>query len=118
MATTSMSASLGAQSKKEATPAASDHSKGDASRGKDIYIKNACYQCHGYEGQGGSPSGVRIAPDPLPWEAIAAYIRKPTGQMPPYTSKLLPDKDVEDIYAFLESRAKPADINKIPSFRK
>lgn len=91
--------------------------EGNASRGKELFVKNACYQCHGYEGQGGS-AGARIAPDPLPWQAMAAYIRKPAGAMPPFTSKLLPDKDVQDIYAYLKTVPGPVDLKNIPTFTK
>jgi mono/diheme cytochrome c family protein len=90
---------------------------GGVARGKELYLKNSCYQCHGYEGQGGS-AGARLAPDPIPWQAIAAYIRKPGGQMPPYTSKLLSDSDVQDIYDYLKSRPGPTDIKNIPTFIK
>ena len=95
----------------------SKDTEGNAARGKDLFVKNACYQCHGYLGQG-STSGVRIGPDPLPWQAIAAYIRKPAGQMPPYTSKLLPDQDVQDIHAYLKSVPAPTDVKNIPTFTK
>lgn len=91
---------------------------GNAARGKELFVKNACYQCHGYLGQGGSSSGPRLGPDPLPWQAIAAYIRKPAGAMPPFTSKLLPDSDVQDIYAYLKSVPAPVDIKEIPAFSK
>ena len=100
---------------------------GDAARGKELFFKNGCYECHGYVGQGGSYTGPKIAPDPLPWEAIAAFIRNPPGlnspankdsAMPAYTSKLLPDKDVQDIYAYLKSVPPGADIKNIPTYKK
>jgi len=34
--------------------------------------------------------------------------------MPPYTAKVLSDKDLADIYAFLQSVAKPPDTKSIP----
>lgn len=97
-------------------PAATAEAAGDAARGKAIFEKNGCYECHGYVGQGGTPAGPRIAPDPIPWQAMAAYIRKPAGEMPPFSSKLVPDKDVQDIYAYLKSVPPPADPNRIPTF--
>lgn len=102
---------------KSAAPAAAD-SPGDAARGKAIFEKNGCFYCHGYLGQGGTPAGPRIAPDTLPWQVIAAYIRKPAGEMPPFSSKLVPDKDVQDIYAYLKSVPGPAAPNQIPTFTK
>lgn len=100
---------------------------GNAERGKDLFIKNGCYECHGYDGQGGSYTGPRIAPDPLPWDAIAAFIRNPPGvnspvtkdsAMPPYTSKMVPDKDVQDIHAYLKSIAPGTNMKNIPTYKK
>ena len=91
---------------------------GNAARGKQLFVKDGCYECHGYVAQGGSSFGPRLAPDPLPWQAIAAYIRKPAGSMPPYVSKLVPDQDVRDIYAYLKSIPGPTDLKNIPTFTK
>ena len=82
-------------------------SAGNAENGKQLFMKNGCYQCHGREGQSSAVTGPRIAPDPPPFEVISAYIRKPTGEMPPYTQKVLSDKDLADIYAYLQSRPHP-----------
>ena len=87
---------------------------GNAENGKQLFMKNGCYQCHGREGQGSVVTGPRIAPDPLPFEVISGYIRKPTGEMPPYTEKVLSDKDLADIYAYLQSRKKPPTEKAIP----
>lgn len=100
---------------------------GNAQRGKELFVKNGCYECHGYWGQGGSYSGVRLAPNPLPWQAIAAFIRNPPGlnpaaltdaMMPPYSSKLVPDQDVQDIYAYLKSIPPGTDVKNIPNYKK
>ena len=34
--------------------------------------------------------------------------------MPPYTEKVLPNDDLADIYAYLQSIPKPADYKSIP----
>lgn len=91
----------GQESKTSGAPA------GNAENGKRLFAKDGCYECHGREGQGSIMSGPRIAPDPPPFEVVSTYIRKPKGEMPPYTTKVLPDKDLADIYAFLQSRPKP-----------
>ena len=91
---------------------------GDAKRGRELFVKDACYQCHGYEGQGGSSSGARVGPDPMPPEAMAAVIRKDNGMMPPFSAKLVTDQDVVDIVAFLKTVSKPTDIKNIPTFTK
>lgn len=84
---------------------------GDAvARGKAAFVRVGCYQCHNYAAQGGL-SGPRLAPDPLPTVAIAAYVRHPAGVMPAYSEKVLPDATIADIRAYLVSLPKPpADI--------
>ena len=77
---------------------------GNAENGKKLFVADGCYQCHGYEAQGSSATGPRLGPNPLPYAQLSKYVRAPTGQMPPYTTKVLPDNELADIYAFLRSR--------------
>jgi ubiquinol-cytochrome c reductase cytochrome c subunit len=70
--------------------------------GRKIFEKIGCWECHGHVGQGGS-AGPKLAPDPKPQAVISAYIRKPGGQMPPYTTKVLSEAELGDIYAYLKS---------------
>jgi ubiquinol-cytochrome c reductase cytochrome c subunit len=86
---------------------------GDAEKGKALFVKNGCYQCHNYEGQGGS-AGARLAPNPLPFRGFTAYVRAPKGEMPPYTDKIMSDQDLADVYAFLRSRPRPPALATIP----
>ena len=86
---------------------------GNAANGKKIFAAYGCYQCHGYEGQGGA--GARLAPrPPLPFPAFAAYVRQPKQQMPPYTSKVVTDQELADIYAFLLTVPPPPAVSSIP----
>jgi ubiquinol-cytochrome c reductase cytochrome c subunit len=85
----------------------SDAPAGNAENGKRLFAKDGCYECHGREGQGSTVSGPRIAPDPVPFEVLSSYVRKPTGEMPPYTAKVISDQELVDIYAFLQSRPHP-----------
>ncbi len=87
---------------------------GNAQNGKRIYTNYGCYECHGREGQGSSATGPRLGPRPIPFEAFVSYIRQPAGEMPPYTSKLVSDSELADIYAFLESRPQPPAAKSIP----
>jgi mono/diheme cytochrome c family protein len=89
-----------------AGPAAQGRPSGDAQRGKELFVKTGCYQCHGYEAQGAS-TGPRLGPEPVAVARFVAYVRKPTGEMPPYTAKVLPDAQLADIYAFVSTRPKP-----------
>lgn len=85
---------------------------GDAAHGKALFMADGCYQCHGTVGQGGP--GLKLAPNPLPVVVIAAYIRNPLGEMPPYTSKVVSDADIKDIHAYLASIPKPPRLQDIP----
>jgi ubiquinol-cytochrome c reductase cytochrome c subunit len=87
---------------------------GNADNGKQLFVKNGCYECHGREGQGSSMSGPRIAPDPIPFDVLLNYVRKPKGEMPPYTAKVISDKDLADIYAYLQSRKEPPTAKALP----
>ncbi len=87
---------------------------GNAQRGKQLFQNDGCYQCHGREAQGGQGTGPRLAPRPLAFAALSKYVRQPTGQMPPYTAKILPDQDLADIYAFLRAQPEPPPAKNIP----
>jgi mono/diheme cytochrome c family protein len=88
---------------------------GNAQHGKALFASDGCFQCHGLEGQGATQTGApRIGPPPIPVSAFAAYIRHPTGNMPPYTAKVVPDSDVADLYAFLQSIKTPVPAKDIP----
>jgi ubiquinol-cytochrome c reductase cytochrome c subunit len=91
-----------------------DAPSGNVENGKRIFTRNGCYQCHGREGQGSTMTGPRIAPDPVPFDVLARYVRKPTGEMPPYTAKVMSDQELADIYAFLQSRPHPPSAKNIP----
>jgi cytochrome c553 len=76
---------------------------GNAANGRKLFIGVGCYQCHGYEAQGSTATGPRLGPSPLPYAALSRYVRRPAGQMPPYTQKVVSDANLADIYAFLQS---------------
>lgn len=86
---------------------------GNADTGKALFLKNGCYQCHGTEGQGGA-AGPRLAPDPIPFRAIEAYVRAPRGDMPPYTAKVMSEQQLADIYAYLKARPRPPALENLP----
>ncbi len=77
-----------------------------------MYVSHGCYQCHGYEGQG-SVAGPRLGPRPAPYPYFSSYIRKPALLMPPYTTKVLSDTDIANIYAFLQARAAPPPLDTL-----
>jgi ubiquinol-cytochrome c reductase cytochrome c subunit len=87
---------------------------GNAENGKRLFTQDGCYECHGLQGQGAQATGPRIGPDPVSFQVFTRYIRKPTGEMPPYTEKVVTDKDLADIYAFLKSLPHPPAATTIP----
>ena len=95
--------------KSEAVPA------GNAETGKKIFTKAGCYECHGREGQGAAQaSGPRIGPSQRFIRPFIKYVRQPTGQMPPYTSAVISDQELTDIYAYLQSRPMTTPSKDIP----
>jgi ubiquinol-cytochrome c reductase cytochrome c subunit len=81
--------------------------------GAALYKKKGCYECHVQEAQGG-PQGPRLGPNPIPLPRFTAYVRNPTGEMPPFTERVLTTRELEDIYAFLQSRQQPTPVASLP----
>src|SRR5215831_12129750 len=88
-----------------------------AANGRVMFIKVGCYQCHGYQGQGGA-AGPRIAPEPVPFDGLAAFVRTSSGEMPPYPATLLSDSDLADIYAYLQSIPRPPALADLPLLKQ
>ena len=97
-------------------PAEADASPtGNADKGKRLFTSYGCYECHGLVGQGSTQTGgARIGPPAIPFQAVVAYVRHPSGQMPPYTSAVVSDQDLADIYAYLKSQPQPPSAKDIP----
>jgi len=86
---------------------------GNAENGKRLFAKDGCYGCHGYDGHGGT--GAKLAPKPLPTAAFIAYIRHPgPSGMPIFTSKVISDADLTDIWTYLKSIPDPPAVKDIP----
>lgn len=85
----------------------------DADNGKKLFSKYGCYQCHGTQGQG-TTAGARLAPKPIALAALIAYVRRPAGQMPPYTVKVVSDAELGDIRAYLATIPEPPPAKNIP----
>src|SRR3984885_16234399 len=96
-----------------ATVSAFPQSAGNPQNGNRLFVKDGCYQCHGYDGHGGF--GARLAPGPMPLAALIAYVRRPApGDMPVYTAKVVSDAQLTDIWAFLKSIPAPPAAKDIP----
>lgn len=90
-----------------------DELKGNPENGKKLFAADGCFECHGRQGAGAS-TGPRIGPPAISLAAVLRYVRAPTGQMPPYTTKVVSDQDLTDIYTFLKSFPMPQPAKDIP----
>ena len=86
----------------------------NAANGRRVYTSYGCYQCHGREAQGSSITGPRLGPRPIAFAAFERYVRRPSGQMPPYSEKILTPQEMADVYAFLKSLPPAARADVIP----
>jgi mono/diheme cytochrome c family protein len=84
---------------------------GDAKHGKDLFLSYACYSCHSFDGHGGG--GARLVPMPLNQAGFIGFVRN-AGRMPSYSSKVLPDAQLADIYAYIKTLPTSPDAKDIP----
>jgi mono/diheme cytochrome c family protein len=87
---------------------------GSATRGKLIFVKVGCYECHDYAGEGSVFTGPSLSPNPLPYPAFAAQVRFPRQYMPKYPVKYLSDRQLADIYAYVLSLPPPPPLKSLP----
>ena len=90
---------------------------GDIAAGRATYVAIGCFECHGRSGQGGAFLGPTptLSHTELPLDAFTVQLRQPANNMPTYSAQVLPDKDVADIYAYLQSVPGPRDIKAVPA---
>ena len=84
---------------------------GNAQAGKDLYLRYSCYACHGYDGHGGA--GARLVPMRLTVDRFTNYVHNPR-QMPPYSSRLLSDAQLADLFAYIKSLPVSPEAKDIP----
>jgi mono/diheme cytochrome c family protein len=84
---------------------AQDAPRGDAANGKRVFVTVGCHYCHGRAGQGGALNypAPPLAKSELPFDGFKGVLRESLRDMPAYTDAVLSDKDVADIFAFLQS---------------
>jgi ubiquinol-cytochrome c reductase cytochrome c subunit len=88
---------------------------GSAANGRRLFSRIGCSECHGLEAQGATQTGApRLGPDPMPSPAFVRYVRRPKGEMPPYTDKVVSDQDMADLYAFVKALPHPPDPKTLP----
>ena len=86
---------------------------GNAENGKRLFLRDGCYECHGYAGQGGR-DGARIARIGLDAKGMILYVRRPAGAMPAFSEKVVSDQELIDIHAYLQTLPAPKAAKDIP----
>ena len=98
------------------TARAQDAPHGDAGNGKRVYLADGCFMCHGRVGQGGgynTPTPV-LAKTEMPFDGFKNQLRNPIDDMPAYSTAVMTDQDIADIYAFVQSLPGRTDPKAIP----
>jgi mono/diheme cytochrome c family protein len=88
---------------------------GNVEQGKRIYLADGCFLCHGRVGQGGGYNAPvpALAKTEMPFEAFKTQLRQPADDMPAYSTAVISDQQIADIYAFVQSlpgKRNPKDI--------
>jgi mono/diheme cytochrome c family protein len=97
------------------TSKSGEASSGNAEKGKKLYVKDGCSECHGFQAHGGG-AGPRLGPSPIPFKVFAPFVRHPEegAGMPSYSSKVLSDQELADIYSYVKSVTRSPDPKNIP----
>jgi mono/diheme cytochrome c family protein len=95
---------------------AQDTAPGDAAEGKRLFVATGCFLCHGRAGEGGALNGPApiLAKTQLPFEGFAGQLRQPVNDMPAYSEQVMSEKQIADIYAFVQSLPGPRPIKDLP----
>lgn len=90
---------------------------GNAEAGKDVFMKYTCYGCHGFSGQNGP--GARLVPMRMTQTGFVNYLRSPrTRQMPSYSTKVLSDAQLGDVYAYIKTLPASRAAKDIPELNQ
>jgi mono/diheme cytochrome c family protein len=68
-------------------------------------LATGCFTCHGRAGQGGAYNGPApaLARTAMPFEGFKMQVRNPSKDMPAYSEPVRSDKEIADIYVFMQS---------------
>jgi ubiquinol-cytochrome c reductase cytochrome c subunit len=95
--------------------AAAQATASDIETGRQLFMSNGCYTCHGTVGQGSVRSGgPRLAPEPYPFEAFKAMVRNPRESMPRFDPRFLSDEQLLAIHSYLAAVPKGPSAKDIP----
>ena len=97
---------------------AQDAPPGSAVEGKRLYLAVGCFTCHGRSGQGGAMNGPApvLAKTAMPFDGFKGQLRQPASDMPAYAEMVMSDKQIADIYAFLQTLPGPRPTKDMAIF--
>jgi mono/diheme cytochrome c family protein len=99
---------------KDPSKDSSQEMSGDVEKGRATFVKNGCYQCHGYLGQGGI-AGARLMQTRLSQAGFIGFVRNPPpSSMPQFRAKIMSDQELADVYAYIKSIPPPKAAKDIP----
>jgi ubiquinol-cytochrome c reductase cytochrome c subunit len=84
-----------------------------ARTGYDLYMRFGCYECHGTVGQGAGQFGPRLVPA-LPLDAFRNQLRSPASLMPVYTSAVMSEQQIVDVYSYVASLPPAKPVRDLP----
>jgi mono/diheme cytochrome c family protein len=91
---------------------------GNTTNGKRLFEVKACYECHGWRGQGGL-AGARLAQTKLNLQGFRTILRNPPpSNMPSYRAAVLTDQEVADLFAYIQSFPAPEPVERIPLLKQ
>ena len=98
---------------------AQDAPSGDTAEGKRLYLVTGCFTCHGRSGQGGAMNGPApiLAKTAMPFDGFKGQLRQPISDMPAYSEIVMSDRQIADIYAFLQTLPGPRPTNDMAIFK-
>jgi mono/diheme cytochrome c family protein len=99
---------------------AQDAPPGNAVEGKRLYLAVGCFTCHGRAGQGGAMNGPApiLAKTQMPFDGFKGQLRQPVNDMPAYAEIVMSDKQIADIYAFLQTLPGPRPTKEMAIFKE
>ena len=76
------------------------------------YVEMGCWQCHGFQGQGGN--SPQLVSPLMPYVGFANQLRRPRNVMPAYSPNVLSEEKLRSIYSYLQEIPSSPDAADIP----
>ena len=91
----------GGARRRPACSAAAARAAASAEKGKTAFVQYGCWQCHGFQGQGGGHRPASWRRSRCRWRRSRPSCATSNRAMPPYSEAILSNEDLADIHAYL-----------------